>query len=84
MGVGGQRHAPVALLPGKRPDAHLIGSWADPGPVWTGVGYLSFTGIRSEDRPARSDSLYRLRSPGPHNRSVRLFNNIVMNCWVLK
>ena len=82
--MGRQRHASVALPTGKRPDAHLIGSWADQGSVWTGVGYLAFTGIRSPDRPARSESLYLLLSPGPHNRSVRLFNNIVMNCWVLK
>ena len=33
--------------------------WA-PGPVWTGVENLAPTGIRSPDRPARSQSLYRL------------------------
>ena len=33
--------------------------WA-PGPVSTGVEYLSPTGIRSPDRPARSQSLYQL------------------------
>ena len=32
--------------------------WA-PGPVWTGVGNLAPTGIRSPDRSARSESLYR-------------------------
>jgi len=31
------------------------------GPVWTGAENLAFTGIRSPDRPARSQSLYRLR-----------------------
>jgi hypothetical protein len=36
--------------------------WA-PGPVWTGAENLVPTGIRSPDRPARSQSLYRLRSP---------------------
>jgi hypothetical protein len=34
--------------------------WA-PGPVWTGAENLASTGIRSPDRPARSQSLYRLR-----------------------
>jgi hypothetical protein len=34
--------------------------WA-PGPVWTGAGNLAPTGIQSPDRPARSQSLYRLR-----------------------
>ena len=31
-----------------------------PGPVWTGVENLALTGIRSLDRPGRSQSLYRL------------------------
>ena len=26
-GVGGQRHAPVALTPGKRPGTRSIGDW---------------------------------------------------------
>jgi len=29
-GVGGQRHAPAALLPGKRPGTQCIGGWAGP------------------------------------------------------
>jgi len=33
--------------------------WA-PEPVWTGMENLAPTGIRSPDRPARSESLYRL------------------------
>jgi hypothetical protein len=37
--------------------------WA-PGTVWTGVENLARTGIRSPDRPARSQSLYRLSYPG--------------------
>ena len=36
--------------------------WA-PGPVWTRVENLVPTGIRSTDRPARSQSLYRIRYP---------------------
>jgi len=36
--------------------------WA-PGPVWTGAENLAPTGIRSLDRPALSQSLYRLRYP---------------------
>ena len=38
MVVGGQRYAPAALLPGKRPGTHCIGSWVGPqgwsGRVW--------------------------------------------------
>ena len=36
-----------------------------PGPVWTGAENLAPTSIRSQDRPARNQSLYLLRNPGP-------------------
>jgi hypothetical protein len=39
--------------------------WA-PGPVWTDAENLAPTGIRSPDRPARSESLYLLSYPGPY------------------
>jgi hypothetical protein len=45
------------LPPGKT--RHLEAGWA-PGPVWTGEENLTPTGIRSPDRPSRSQSLYRL------------------------
>jgi hypothetical protein len=65
VGVGGQRHAPAAFTPGKDPVpiVHEAG-WA-PGPVWIGSENLGPTGIRSPDRPARSESLYRLSYRGP-------------------
>ena len=34
MGLGGQRHSPAALPPGKKPGTHC--GWA-PGPVWAGA-----------------------------------------------
>ena len=37
--------------------------WA-PGPVWTDAENLAPTGIRTRDRPARSESLYRLSYRG--------------------
>jgi len=42
----------------------------DPGPVWTGAENLVPTGNRSPDRPARSQSLYRL-SYTDHVNSVK-------------
>jgi hypothetical protein len=36
--------------------------WA-PGPVWTEAENLASTWVRSPDRPARSQALYRLRYP---------------------
>ena len=38
--------------------------WA-PGLGWIVAENLAPTGIRSPDLPARSESLYRLRYPGP-------------------
>ena len=64
-GVGGQRQAPATFSPGKDPVPIVLeGGWA-PGPVWTGAENLAPTGIRSPDRPARSESLYRLSYPDP-------------------
>ena len=66
-GVGGQRHAPTNLPPGKEtryPSYRKLGG--APRPVWTGAKYLTSIGIRSPDRPVRSELLYRLRYPLPH------------------
>ena len=43
-----------------------------PRPVWTGTENLAPPpiGIRSPDRPALSELLYRLRYPGPHQTPV--------------
>jgi len=54
MGLGG-----YLLYPRERPGSHCI------GPVWTDVENIASTGIRSPDRTARSESLYRLSYPGP-------------------
>ena len=45
-----------------------------PGPVWTGAENLTPTGIRSPDRSARSELLYRLSYPGPLFRLLGLTN----------
>jgi hypothetical protein len=65
MGVGGQRHATAALPPGKTryPLYRRLG-----GPQGRSGQVLKIsppTGIRSLDRPARSESLYRLSYLGP-------------------
>ena len=44
--------------------------WAS-GPVWTGAENLACSWIRSSDRPARRQSLYRLRYPAHTNWSTR-------------
>ena len=58
--LGGQRHAPAALPPGntRYPSYRRLGGL--PEPFWTGAENLASTGIRSPDRPARRQLLYRL------------------------
>ena len=51
------------FTPGKDPVPVVQEAGWAPGPVWTGAENLASTGIRSPDRPARSQSLYRLRYP---------------------
>jgi hypothetical protein len=52
---------PRLLLPPRKDPVPI----APPGPVWTGAENLAPTGIRSPDRPACSQSLYRLSYPSP-------------------
>ena len=68
MRVGGLRHVPAALPPGKTryPLCRRLGGAAVP--VWTGAENLAFTGIRYPDHPARSESIYGLSCPGPNFR----------------
>jgi hypothetical protein len=56
MWVGEQRYHPAALPPGKT-RYPLYWSWMGPGPVWTGTENLAPTGVRSPNRPARSESV---------------------------
>ena len=48
------------FTPGKDPVPIVQEAGWAPGPVWTGAENLAPTGIRSPDRRARSQSLYRL------------------------
>ena len=60
---------PGRFTPGKDPVPIVYEAGWDPGPDWAGAENLAPTGILSPDRPARSDSLYRLRYPGPRKMS---------------
>ena len=58
--MGGQRHNPTAVLPGKIHGTHCIAGWlvlesAESGPP---------TGIRTSHPQANSESLYRQQYPG--------------------
>ena len=62
MGLGGQLHAPAASTPGKDPVPIVQEAGRATGPVWTrGIPRPNRDSI--QDRPARSQSLYRLSYP---------------------
>ena len=70
-GVKGQRHAPAALYPRERPGTHCTGGWVGHRAGLDRCGKSRPpTGIRSPDRPARSQSLYRLSYPA-HSKTVQ-------------
>ena len=62
-GVRGQRHAPAAPHPRERPGTHCTGGWVGLRAGLDRCGKSRLTGIRSPDRPAHRQSLYRLRYP---------------------
>jgi len=53
---------------GKDPVPIVQETGSAPGPVWTDAENLAPTGIRSPDRPARNQSLYRLSCPAHSGR----------------
>jgi hypothetical protein len=55
-GVGGHRHAPAAFFL-ERPGTRSIGGWVGPRARLDGCENSCPTGIRSPDRPTRSESL---------------------------
>ena len=57
---------PRPLYPRERPGTHCTGGWVGPkGRSGRVRKFSPPTGIRSPDRPARSESLYRLSYRGP-------------------
>jgi hypothetical protein len=67
----GVQHHDLASLP-RETDLEPIVQEAGraPGAMWTGAENLTRTGIRSSDRPARTESLYGLRYTDPYLMSV--------------
>ena len=57
-GVGGERHASADLPPGKDPVPIVKEVGWTSGQVWTGAENLAYSGIRSPDLLARSESLH--------------------------
>jgi hypothetical protein len=65
---------PGRFTPGKEPVPIVSETVWAPGPVRTGAENLTPTGIRSPDHPVRSESLYRLRYPGPLYIYIYIYN----------
>ena len=65
MGCGWSTPRPGRFTSGKRTGTLLKQPGWAPGPVWTGAEISPQSGIRSPERPTRSQPLYRLRYPGP-------------------
>ena len=65
MGVG-VSSTPRPLYPRERPGTHCKGGWVGPRAGLDGCGKPRPTEIRSPDRPACSESLYRLSYRGRH------------------
>ena len=65
MRVGGQHHAPTAESRERNPVPIVQEAGWVPRSVWTSAEKIFLSGIRSPDRPDRSESFYRLHYPGP-------------------
>jgi hypothetical protein len=76
--MSGQLHAPASLLPGEgAAGTHWRGGWVDPSAGLDDVAKIKFVTlpgleIRSFGRPARIQSLYRLRYPGSNSDHRRV------------
>jgi len=64
---------PAHFTPGKDPVPIVQEAGWVPGPVWTGAKNVARTGIQSTDRPACSESLYRMSYRGPPKQMIGLF-----------
>jgi hypothetical protein len=79
LNLGASRGWVVSLghfSPGKDPVPIVQEAGWVPGPVWTYTKNLASTGIRFPDRPARSQSIYRL--------SYRAHTELTVRCIIPK
>jgi hypothetical protein len=70
---------PRTLYAPKRPDTHCTRHWVSPGAAQDGMENLNPVEIRSPDRPAINNSLYRLRHPS-RQFSHRTLVKCVVQC----
>jgi hypothetical protein len=77
MSGGRRRQVPAALPPKKRSGSLFTGGWVSPRVVLDGCGKFRPHGDSTSNRPLRSESLYRLRYPGPINSSTEIYKQII-------
>jgi len=83
--VRGQRYAPAALYPREKTRNPLYRRLGGPQGLSGQVRKISSpTGIRSPDRPARSQSLYRLLYPAPFSLSVDILQQDTCTSYTVK
>ena len=75
----GSTSRPGRFLPPGKPGTHYTGGWVGPRASLDSCGKSFLTGIRSQDRPAPSQSLYRLRYPA-HMFSGSLAYILLLMC----
>jgi len=63
--VGWSTSRPVHFTPGQDPVPIVQEAGWAPEQIWRGAENLAPIGTLSPERPASSESLYRLRQPGP-------------------
>jgi len=68
-----------APRPRKKPGTHCIGGWVGLRAGLDRSGNLASTGIRSPERPAHRQSLYRLRYPENGHMVSSLKEHLVCN-----
>ena len=61
---------PGLIYPLEKPGTHCTGGWVGPRAGLDRCGKSRITGIRSPDRPSRSQSLYRLSYPAHYECQV--------------
>jgi len=75
---------PRPLYPRKEPVPIVQEAGWAPRPFWTGAENLASTGTRSQDRPDRSESLYRLPYPDLLSGSLSGVNEMCAVLGILR
>jgi hypothetical protein len=79
-GVRGRQHAKAALYPRERAGTNCTGGWVGLTAGMDGRKISPPLGFDPRERPARSQSLYRLSYPAHRNTSIR---SISLYCIIL-